>query len=222
MSRPHPATYSDAILPVLAEHLQGTGNVLDPMGGSGKLAVIKSLGYSGSVVINELEPEWKNGYAVDAWHFGDAAAMTWAGDQSFEAICTSPVYGNRMGDKTLGWTPGTRRITYDRFLGHAPSPGSTIYLQWDRKSGDAYRAAHVKIYQECLRVLQQGGTLLLNISDHIRGRQRQAVAAWHRDALFSLGLQLRSEIAVQTPRMRYGKHYELRVESEQVFVFRKP
>lgn len=212
----HPAAYSDVIIPVLAQCLGGAANVLDPMGGSGKLAAIKVYGYRGRVVCNDLEPEWKNGYAVDEWHFGDAAAMAWALDASFDAIATSPTYGNRMADHHNA-RDSSRRNTYRHKLGRALHLENTGAMQWSA----AYRHKHTAIYRECLRVLKPGGLFLLNVSDHIRAGRRVYVSKWHLDALRGMGLTLRACHAIKTPRNRFGANGHLRCAAEYVFLLEK-
>ena len=218
----HPAKYSDVLIPILAEWLRDAANVLDPMGGSGKLAAIKAYGYRGRVICNDLEPEWAaaenvaNGFAVDQWQHSDAAAMTWAEDATFEAIATSPTYGNRMADHHNA-RDASRRMTYRHKLGRALHAENTGAMQW----GAAYRHKHTAIYRECLRVLKPGGLFVLNVSDHIRGGRRVYVSKWHLDTLREMGLTLRACRAVKTPRMRSGANARARCPAEFVFLFEK-
>lgn len=211
----HPASYTDCFIPLFAELLQGRANVLDPMAGTGKLARVKEHGYTGRVVCNELEPEWAGGYPVDEWHFGDAAAMTWADSGTFAAVCTSPTYGNRMADHHMA-RDLSRRLTYRHVLGRPLHPANTGAMQW----GEAYRHKHFEIWRECVRVLAPGGLLIVNVSDHIRGGERIAVVAWHRAILVSLGLTLLEDRAIATPRLGYGANRGARVDAEHILVYR--
>lgn len=213
----HPAVYSDRLLHLFAEALRGVPVVLDPMGGTGKLALVKHHGYSGRVVVNELEAEFANGYAVDEWHIADAADMRWAPDASFPAICTSPAYGNRCADHHNA-RDRSRRITYKECLGRDPSAESTAVMQW----GEAYRLKHRQIYAECLRVLAPGGLLVLNMKDHIRRKRRQYVSKWHLDTLRGMGLHLAKCSAVRLRGMGFGANRHARCPVEYVFVFEKP
>lgn len=212
----HPAKFSECLLPKFATLLRGARNVLDPMAGTGKLACIKAYGYTGRVVCNELEPEWADSYAVDEWHFSDAAAMEWANDESFDAICTSPTYGNRMADHHHA-RDGSRRFTYRHLLGRMLHPANTGQLQW----GTTYREKHTAIYRECLRVLKVGGLMVINISDHIRQGRHIFVTDWHSTALQGLGLTQVDDLLVSTPRMGYGAHRGLRVNAEHILIFEK-
>ena len=86
----HPAKYTDVLLPIFEEMLNGCNKVLDPFAGTGK---IHSLPFE--TVGVEIEPEWaqmSNNTIV-----GDATDLQFANCE-FDAICTSPTYGNRMAE----------------------------------------------------------------------------------------------------------------------------
>lgn len=210
----HPARYSRGMLKIFAQYMEDGWRVLDPMAGTGKAGRLKHFGKQITVVCNELEPEWALEESVDVWHHTDAAHMEWASDSEFDAIVTSVTYGNRMADK---YTDHTKRLTYTAFLGRALHPANTGGMQW----GAAYRAKHLEIYLECLRVLRPGGLFLLNVSDHIRDGRVMPVAAWHRDTLVSLDMTLSDTVALETPRARYGKNYDKRVGCEFIFALKK-
>lgn len=215
----HPATYTDTFLPLFAKLLNqyGAQNVLDPMAGTGKIALVKEHGWDGYVVANELEPEWKNGYPVDEWHHGDAAAMNWAYGRRFDAIIVSPSYANRLADHHHA-KDGSRRITYTHCLGRKLTPGNTGAMQW----GDEYRMKHSAIWMECVALLKPQGLFVINVSNHIRNSQVIDVVGFHRDALASLRMHLDTQIDVSTPRMGFGANRHLRVPYESVLVFTKP
>lgn len=214
----HPATYTNSFIPKFAEILIGCENVLDIFGGIGKLALIKQYGFTGKVVCNELEKEWveASNYDVDEWHIGDAANMEWAKDNYFDAICTSPTYGNRMADHHNA-KDNSRRITYKHYLGRDLNIENTGRMQW----GDKYREKHLSIYKECKRVLKKNGIIIINVSNHIRKGQVIDVVKWHKEALVEIGFFLDDEILVDTPRMRYGKNNDLRVSRESILILRK-
>jgi hypothetical protein len=114
--------------------------------------MIKEHGFTGKVVCNELEREWveTSTHNVDEWHIGDAANMAWAESNSFDAICTSPTYGNRMADHHNA-KDGSKRVTYKHFLGRDLNEANTGKMQW----GENYRQKHLEIYKECGRVLKK-------------------------------------------------------------------
>ncbi len=213
----HPATYTNSFIPKFAELLIGCDNVLDIFGGVGKLALIKEYGFTGKVICNELEPEWAetSPYNVDEWHIGDAANMAWAESNSFDAICTSPTYGNRMADHHNA-KDGSKRVTYKHFLGRDLNEANTGRMQW----GDKYREKHLEIYKECARVLKDGGLMIVNVSDHIRKGQVVNVVEWHKEALTNFGMKLIDEIKIETPRMGFGQNAKSRVQHECILVFK--
>lgn len=211
----HPARFSKGMLAIFARYLERGWRVLDPLAGSGKIGKLKGWRQLNlTIVCNELEREWAINDQVDDWNFGDAAHMDWAGDEAFDAVITSPTYGNRMADT---YTDATKRITYTAGLGRRLHPANTGSLQW----GAAYREKHVEIYRECVRVLKTGGLFIVNISDHIRDGRVIPVSTWHRDALLSLGLELLDTQEIATPRVRYGQNHDKRVGCENIYVFRK-
>jgi len=217
----HPAKFSDNFLPLFSQMLSGSTNILDPMAGTGKLGLIKNYGFKGRVVCNEIEPEWTTDpeMLVDEWHVGDAANMDWAEDNSFDAICTSPTYGNRMADhfKIKTYEKKWKYITYTHFLGRGLNDANTGKMRW----GEKYRDKHVEIYKECVRVLKPNGIMIINVSDHIRKGEQVMVTEWHKNTLTDLGLTPKEDIEVPTKRMRFGQNNKLRVEYEHILVFNK-
>jgi hypothetical protein len=215
----HPAKYSDQFIPLFAELLRGRETALDPFAGTGKLALIKSYGFTGKVICNEIEPEYANNstYPVDEWHIGDSADMNWSEDNYFSAICTSPTYGNRMADH-FDAKDNSKRITYRHMLGRPLNEHNTGRMQW----GDSYRNKHIAVYAECKRVLKSDGLLIINISDHIRKGKIILVTDWHREAIIDLGFSFIKELKIETQRMGFGRNGGLRVNYESILVFEKP
>ncbi len=212
----HPAKYTDSFIPKFAELLSNCENVLDPFGGVGKLALIKQHGFKGRVVCNELEKEWTElcEYDVDEWSIGDAASLRFANCE-FDAICTSPTYGNRMADH-FNAKDKSKRITYRHCLGRPLNEQNTGRMQW----GDKYRQKHIEIYAECLRVLKHNGLMIVNVSDHIRKGEVVNVVDWHKQTLLNFGMELIEEIKIETPRMGFGQNAKSRVQHECILVFR--
>ena len=205
----HPAKFSESILAVLRPELTSYRRVLDPCAGIGLIHSIVP-----TAIANELESEWAEqckGPAV----VSDAQHLPFP-DGAFEAVATSPTYGNRMADHHNA-RDGSRRITYRHLLGRPLHPANTGQLQWGR----TYQEVHVAIWRECYRVLEPGGIFLLNISDHIRAGQIIPVADWHIRAMRGAGFQLRRRWDIATQRMRYGANSDQRVTHEHVFKFSK-
>jgi len=213
VSKPkHPAVYTNKFIPIFAEKLRGCENVYDPFAGTGKIALIKEYGFNGSIYCCELEPEWTRQYeGVDFWFIGDSAHTKFFPDNKFDAICTSPTYGNRMADH-FNARDLSKRITYRHFLGHSLKPENTGRMQWGKK----YRDKHIEVYQECLRVLKCGGKFILNISDHIRKGEVVNVSDWHKNTLIELGFSVVDDLKIETPRMGFGQNRKLRVSHERI------
>lgn len=237
----HPAKYSPAIMGVLVDLLvDAPGPILDPFAGVGRIfAMCDDLGRDDAMGI-ELEPEFAAGEPRVI--VGDCLATLGAmANASVGTICTSPTYGNRMADTYLGENDtcpecgglasaetcdrcgGTGRASsrgagYAVSLGRAPSHGSSAAMQW----GPLYREFHRKVWAQCARVLQPRGTLILNMSDHIRWGERQMVTDWHLRTLMNERFRYVEAHTVSTPRSRRGANHHLRVEGEQVIVLEAP
>lgn len=195
-----------------AEHQGRAIKVLDPMAGVGTVhelasAQIKTFGV-------ELEPEWAATHPRTM--IGDATKLPprWKG--RFDAVVTSPDYGNRMCDDFNASDKGEGRIGYRWALGRSPSPGSVI-----RHWGDEYRRLHLLVLAEMERVTRPGGLVVINVSDFIENKMRISVVQWYVDSLNELELAKVTDAEVPTPRMRKGQNGGARVDAEHVLVYRK-
>lgn len=135
---------------------------------------------------------------------------------SFDAIVTSPVYGNRMSDHHNA-RDDSRRHTYRHYLGRPLTEGNSGMLQWGKK----YREFHTTAWRLATQLVRPGGLFVLNVSDHIRKGKVERVAAWHLKVLMGLGWTLEQVVKVPTPRQRHGENSNLRVDGEMVYVLRR-
>lgn len=212
----HPAVYSDQFLSVFFEKVKHMDVIYDPFAGTGKIAKIKDFGYNGKIICNDLEPEYSKlqTYKVDKWLFQDAETAIPGG--AIEAIVTSPTYGNRMADshnaKDL-----SKRITYTHQLGRKLTGGNTGSMQW----GTAYKEKHCRCYVHFYNLLANNGLLILNVSNHIRKGQLIDVTAFHKAAAIAAGFIFIECIDVPVRRMRFGANHKLRVETEQILIFKR-
>lgn len=201
----HPAVYSDKFLSVFADWLRGREHILDPFGGTGKLKLVRP-----DAVCMDIELEWAtmSGLCADAMLLPFRVA-------TFDAVCTSPTYGNRMADK---FVDGTHRITYTNYLGHALREKNTGQLQW----GDRYKLFHNVAWLEVRRVLTSGGVLILNIKDHIRGGKQMNVTEWHKRLLQEIGFKWVDAKYVRVSGNGFGANRYARVDVEGILKFIAP
>lgn len=181
---------------------------------------------------------------------GDATALPddWTG--RYAVVVTSPVFGNRMGDHHQAedrckacsgsgiWghqggattdrvCPACKgagvslRNTYAHSLRRAGGDlvaGSAAGMQW----GAEYRALHAQALREMRRVLVEDGLLLVNMSNHVRGKVEQLVAEWWVNEMIVQGNRLVEVRRVRTPRQGFGANGQVRVAGELVIAMRTP
>lgn len=213
----HPAKYTDDFIPIFADKLKGRESVLDIFAGTCKIANIKDYGFKGKIYCNEIEPEWAEmGLGkVDSVNVGDAEHLPYK-DDFFEAICTSPTYGNRMADHYEA-KDGSKRNTYRHSIGRPLDEENTGRMQWGKK----YKEKHKRVWAEAYRVLKTGGILILNIKNHIRKGEEMDVAGWQKETLLSTGFSLTEEIRVPVKGLGFGANADKRVGHEEILIFRK-
>jgi hypothetical protein len=210
----HPATYSRAVLNVIASYLKPGDEVLDPFAGVGTIHELRERCGVETYAI-ELEPEWAALH--DATICGDALdldEMIYA--DSIDVIATSPAYGNRMADHHEA-RDGSHRNTYKHMLGRDLTDGSSAAMQW----GPEYRKFHALVWAQCVDALRpEVGLFILNIKDHVRGGEVQHVASWHVDQLCRvLGLRLIAHHIIPGAGLPSGENDDLRVVGEEIYVF---
>jgi hypothetical protein len=214
----HPAPFSDPILDAVASQLTeagATGTVLDPFAGTGRVHELRDRVDAIMTVGVEIEPEWaaKHPDTIE----GNALELTKTiAPESVDAIVTSPTYGNRMADHHDAKDDSVR-LTYKHSLGRDLHDDNSGQLQW----GEEYRAFHEQAWAEAVAALKPGGTLTLNIKNHVRDGEQQRVVEWHIDTLYGLGLHLIELDIVATKGLMAGANAEKRTLAEFVATFRK-
>lgn len=235
-----------------AEALDRRLRVLDPFAGVGRQRLADRLGTAAvtEVVGVELQPEWSALAGDELTVLGDATDLPVAWGGVFDVVATSPCYGNRMADhhdaadpcktcnghgyvysqvhpngpSTCSTCKGTRlswRNTYAHSLRRQDGdlvPGSAAGMQW----GWQYRELHTLAITEMIRCTTEGGLLLVNMSNHLRGGVEQPVVEWWVNQLLHRHCMLVEVRRVRTPRQRNGANGEARVDGEVVIAARTP
>ncbi len=207
----HPAKFNDQVLSAIRLMLNDVETIFDPFAGVGRIHDLEAFGYE--TVGIELEPEWAEMHPRT--EVGNALSTRFA-DGWFDAIATSPAYGNRMADQYDG-RDGSKRNTYRIALGRVLNSDNSGGMQW----GPEYREFHRAAWKETIRVLKDGGIFLLNIKDHIRRGEIMPVTKWHTDTLENFGLERDITLRVHTAGLRFGANSEVRVDYESVIRFCK-
>ena len=209
----HPAGYTPVLLPVMAAMLKGRRRILDIFGGEGGIFALQHwLGEGVEIQAIEIEPKFAAMHPRTT--LGNALHLPWP-DNYFDAIFTSPTYGNRFTDK---YRPGADCFSYAQAIKGELQPDNTGAMRWN-PNGGGYQVTHVLAYAEARRVLCMGGTFGLNMKDHYKGKELQNVTDWHVNTLKALGFAVVQRRKVKTPSLRYGENHELRVEYEHVVQF---
>jgi hypothetical protein len=196
----HPARYSDAMLALFAELLPPVEypTVLDPFAGTGRIHELPN-----ATAGIEIEPKWAALH--DDTIEGDALLVMAMMRRSFDAIATSPTFGNRLADHHHASDPESRR-SYTHDLGEELQEGNSGAMQW----GEEYRELHAHAWQLAVALLRGGGRFLLHSKDHVRGGTMQPVTLWHTATLCSCGMRFTDAIPIDARGLRMGANADLR------------
>jgi tRNA G10 N-methylase Trm11 len=210
----HPAIMGGHILEVCKKFLPPPGSrVLDPFAGIGTTAKLLP---EYEVVGVEIEEEWAS--QERSTICGDSLVVV-PTLGLFDAVLTSPAYGNRMADD-FNASNSSSRITYRHRLGRPLSEGTTSNCHFGRKKRE-YETLHEKIWKVCVGALKPEGIFILNCKDFIANGEVKEVTKWHSATLEELNLLKVCEEKVPSKGMRFGANRERRTDFEWVTVFRK-
>ena len=212
--RPHPASYSEGLIPTFAALLEGRPHrVLDIFAGKGGIHDLADLGPYDTVGV-ELEPEWA------MWRpetvVADATDLPFE-DDSFTAIATSPAYGNRMSDYTKPPADAPERRDYVCSLGRPLSPNNAAGFAWDDPE---YMELHTAAWAEAVRVLAPGGVMLLNVVDHWEEDRHIGVAGMHVTHLVkTFGPDISAMVSADASGWTAAANGDVRIAGEWVVRF---
>lgn len=202
----HPARFSPLILDTISSCLGSpVGPVLDPFAGTGLLSSLPI-----HTVCVEIEQDWATNVCADSQHLPFPAHV-------FDAVATSPTYGNRMADHHDA-RDGSKRHTYTHYLGHKLHDNNSGKMHF----GAEYCQLHANVWIECLRVLKSQGLLVLNTKDFIRDGLLTPVTDWHSECLSRLGFTFLYRLSVPVRGLRHGANNTLRVDHEDITVWEAP
>jgi hypothetical protein len=213
--KPHPAKFSNELLPALAKHCYG--DIIDIMAGTGKAGLLKRYNTKiKSVTINELEEEWAmqaKDNMVDTIIIGDARNLSgW-----YDCIVTSPPYGNRMADNFKPSKPDSMRRRYAGDLGRNPSAGSVCCSHFGR----GYEFQMLEILSCVLKNIQHS-RIVWNTSNFIRNFVEVDVFSFYNKLFISSGYSMVAHEKIETKRQKgVGANTHLRVKYEDIAVYDK-
>lgn len=236
----HPAKFNAEIIATITDSLiawtdpdDDPPTALDPFGGLGGVHDLPTLTYA-----IEIEPEWAGQSAERGWtwcgdffdfdpttslfNLGGNAGIEDLGPRLYDAIVTSPTYGNRMADKHVpGPNDKSKRLTYRHTLGRDLTDNNSGGMQWGRE----YRVFHMVAWQKVWQLLAPGGLFLLNVKDHVRKSELISASKWHKEWCEQLGFTLLDDIHIPVRGMGFGQNQTLneglKVDYEHLYVFRK-
>jgi len=218
-----------ALMPVFVDILQRyrIHKILDPFAGTGRIFRLwDSLDVDITAV--EIEPKWAKMHPCTT--VGDALNLpeSWVG--RYQAIVTSPTFGNRMADHFVDsqvdedGNPKYVRNTYFHCLGEELQPNNSGQLPF----GPDYCVFEQQWMIEMRRVLTDSGLLVFEMKDSYKTIQRKGAkikrrvraTLWHIFCAQNLGYKLLESHRVYSNGNTQGANRE-RVEYSTVLVFCK-
>lgn len=219
-------------------------NILDPFAGVGGIHLLNDGVMMRRTFAVELEPEWAaesamlgptwcgdffefkpTGTMLDSMSEGHPrraismnALMLHPWPVMYDAVVTSPTYGNRMADHhdakekckacngqgeiyefeecvkfyTFCYKcNGTGRREHKRLTyKHQLGRDLSSNSSAAMQWGVEYKVFHNRAWRKVSEILRPGGLFILNVKDHIRGGRLIPVSRWHRDNVIKHGFEL--------------------------------
>ena len=196
-------------------HLTDVKTILDPFAGVGTIHQLRDYGYETYGI--EKEPEWAEqspfNAVGDSMDLRKALAKAKFPDE-FDAVITSPCFGNRMADHHEA-KDSSERNTYRHKLGRPIEGNSSAIMQW----GTQYRAFHRTVWAQVERVTRH--YFLLNIKDHIRKGEVIPVTVFHAGVWQEMGWDVAEYTRIPTTGLGFGENHDVRVDYESIYMFER-
>ncbi len=224
----HPAKFTGEQLFHILQHLPetkrsertGTTSVFDPFAGVGTVNALH-LGSPNKLTVTgmEIEPEWADQSPVV--ETGDSLTYMALTRKRYDAVVTSPAYGNRMADSYDG-RDGSDRNTYRIALGRPLDGDNGAQYHFTSGKMDGYKDFHREAIDGMVRVTRKGGRVIVVVKNFIKGGEVMDVVGWWRDELRDAGLTEIAWIPIEAGGLGYGANRDERVKYEYVLVWEKP
>ena len=216
--KPHPAVYTLGVVPTFAALLRrGPLRVLDPFAGHGHIHKLRDLGdYSTAAV--EMQEGWAAAHPDTLC--GDSRSLPFDDDE-FDAVATSPAYGNRLADYGLSGPPADAalRRSYACSYGEPLLEGNAAALPF----GPEYKEIHIAVWDEVVRVVRPGGVVLLNVKDFWCDGEHVGVSGWHLTHFTQrLGAEINATVSIESSGWTEADNGEWHLAGEWVFRLQLP
>ncbi len=219
----HPAKFTTEQLALVYAYLPAFNRkklaVFDPFAGVGTVSALNETNRNIKVVGMEIEPEWAD-QSPDVMT-GDSITYMMLTRDRYDAIVTSPSYGNRMADSYDG-RDGSKRNTYRVALGRSLDEQNAAQFHFSHLEDDEYKEFHREAIQGMVRITRKGGRIILVVKNFIKDGFEMDVVGWWRQELEAAGLQEVAFVPIEAGGLGYGANRDERVKYEYVLVWEKP
>ncbi len=219
----HPAKFTGEQLFHIYDHLpdstdSSTCSVFDPFAGVGTVSALNEHDRRVKVTGMEIEPEWADQSPIV--ETGDSLTYMALTRKRYDAVVTSPAYGNRMADSYDG-RDGSKRNTYRISLGRKLDDQNGARLHFTSMKMDGYKDFHREAIDGMVRVTRKGGRVIVVVKNFIANGKVMDVVGWWRDELRDAGLTEIAWIPIEAGGLGYGANRDERVKYEYVLVWEK-
>ena len=220
-TKTHPAKFTGEQLFHVWDHLPGYTKkltVFDPFAGVGTVSALHEHDRNITVTGMEIEPEWADQSPIVTT--GDSLEYMATTRKRYDAVVTSPAYGNRMADSYDG-RDGSDRNTYRIALGRELDEENGARFHFTEHISDEYKDFHAEAIEGMVRITRKGGRVIVVVKNFIRDGEVVDVVGWWRGELRRAGLVEMAWIPIEAGGLGYGANRDERVKYEYVLVWEK-